>query len=52
MNISKRLSIAARIHIDLETGMNRTGFAQKDISKLIKKRIENKEFSEFSDQLN
>lgn len=47
IEISKKIKIAARIHVDLETGMNRTGFAQKDISKLIKKLIENKAFYEF-----
>ena len=32
---SKRLEKPAKIHIDLETGMNRTGFDKKNIKKLI-----------------
>jgi alanine racemase len=47
IDISKKINIPAKIHIDLETGMNRTGFAQQDISKLIRKLLENKEFYEF-----
>ena len=47
IDISKRLGIAVRIHVDLETGMNRTGFAQKDIGKLIKILTTNKEHYEF-----
>jgi alanine racemase len=41
---SKKLGIPAKIHIELETGMNRTGFAQNDLKKLIKKLNENKEY--------
>lgn len=47
IDISKKLGIAVRIHVDLETGMNRTGFAQKDIGKLIKILTANKEYYEF-----
>lgn len=47
IDLSKRLSIAARIHIDIETGMNRTGFSKKDIGKLINILITNKEHYEF-----
>jgi alanine racemase len=34
--IAKRLGIAARIHIELETGLNRTGFNTKGLQKLVK----------------
>ncbi len=34
---SKKLAKKALIHIDLETGMNRTGIAQKDIASTFKK---------------
>lgn len=43
LETSKRLGIAAKIHIELETGMNRTGFHYGELNKLIKKLIENKE---------
>jgi alanine racemase len=35
LGTAKRLNKQAKIHIDLETGMNRTGFNKKDIKKLI-----------------
>ncbi len=44
IEVSKKLGIPAKIHIELETGMNRTGFAQNDLKKLFKKLNENKEF--------
>lgn len=44
LEISKRLKIPSKIHIELETGMNRTGFSQKDLKKLIKLLNENKEY--------
>ena len=47
IDISKKTGIVARIHIDLETGMNRTGFAQKDIRKLISILADSKEFYQF-----
>lgn len=42
ISISKRLKIPARIHIELETGMNRTGFSERRIGKLIELIKENK----------
>ncbi|MDA3952647.1 MAG: alanine racemase [Bacteroidales bacterium] len=47
IDTSKILGIPAKIHIDVETGMNRTGFAQKDINKLIKILLANREYFEF-----
>jgi alanine racemase len=47
ISASKKLGIPARIHVDLETGMNRTGFAQKDINKLIKTLLANRDHFEF-----
>ena len=47
IDVSRKIGITARIHVDLETGMNRTGFAQKDISKLISILTENKGFYQF-----
>lgn len=44
---SRKTGIAARIHIDLETGMNRTGFAKSDVGKLIQIMLENKQYYEF-----
>jgi alanine racemase len=44
IEMAKKLSIPAKIHIELETGMNRTGFAQKDLKKLFKKLNENTEY--------
>jgi alanine racemase len=41
---SKKLGISSKIHIELETGMNRTGFAQKDLNKLFKKLNENNKY--------
>jgi len=44
---SKKQGIPAKIHIELETGMNRTGFSSKDINKLIKTLQTNKKTLEF-----
>ncbi len=35
LEVSKRIGKKARIHIELETGMNRTGFEEQDLNKLI-----------------
>ena len=43
---SKRLRKSAKIHIDLDTGMNRTGFDKKDVKKLIEILKTNSEFFE------
>ncbi len=45
--ISKRIGIPVKIHIELETGMNRTGFHSKELNRLIKKMIENKQHFHF-----
>ncbi|MBT3935200.1 MAG: alanine racemase [Bacteroidetes bacterium] len=44
---SKKINKKAIIHIELETGMNRTGFAFKDQKKLIGILKENDEYIEF-----
>lgn len=44
IEVSKKLNIPAKIHIELETGMNRTGFAQKDLKTLINKLKNSKEY--------
>lgn len=40
---AKELGIPAKIHIELETGMNRTGFEQRAIPKLVKYLNDNRE---------
>jgi len=47
LEISKRIGIPAKIHIELETGMNRTGFHSKELNRLIKKLSENKKHFDF-----
>jgi len=47
LEISKRIGIPAKIHIELETGMNRTGFHSKELNRLIKKLSENKQHFQF-----
>ncbi len=37
ISIAKRLGKKARIHVELETGMNRTGFPKKDLATTLKK---------------
>lgn len=44
---SKRINKKAIIHVELETGMNRTGFDSKDHKKLIKFLKENSKYIEF-----
>jgi alanine racemase len=44
---AKRIGIPAKVHIEVETGMNRTGFSKKEISEvmlLLKQNMENLEF--------
>lgn len=41
---SKKIKKPARIHIEIETGMNRTGFALKDLKTLFQKLEQNKDF--------
>ena len=47
LEISKRIGIPAKIHIELETGMNRTGFHSKELNRLIKKLSEDKQHFHF-----
>ncbi|MDT8402420.1 MAG: alanine racemase [Bacteroidales bacterium] len=35
VNLSKKLGKAAKVHIEVETGMNRTGFKSRSLSKLL-----------------
>lgn len=44
IDLSKKLDIPARIHIDVETGMNRTGLRLKDLKKAIPLFLENAEY--------
>ena len=46
LQIAKETGIRAKIHIELETGMNRTGFPEKDLHKLFKQLTDNKEYYE------
>ncbi|MFP4023914.1 MAG: alanine racemase [Thiohalospira sp.] len=41
---AKKLNKVAKIHIEVETGMNRTGFTQKQLTKVVKFIKENREF--------
>ena len=47
LEVSKRLGIPAKIHVELETGMNRTGFRSRELKSLIEKLIENVQHYEF-----
>jgi alanine racemase len=47
IEVSKKIGIKAKIHIELETGMNRTGFEEKDINKLIDILKSNLEYVKF-----
>ncbi|MCG8410915.1 MAG: alanine racemase [Bacteroidales bacterium] len=47
LDVAKRIDCKVKLHIDLETGMNRTGFEQKDIDKLFKILKRNKKHYEF-----
>ncbi len=46
ISYAQKLGKKARIHIDIETGMNRTGFAQKEITSALKKIEANLDFVE------
>lgn len=41
IEVAKKLNIPAKIHVELETGMNRTGIAEKSVSELISTLQEN-----------
>lgn len=41
---AKKLNKVAKIHIEVETGMNRTGFTQKQLVKVVKFIKENRDF--------
>ncbi|GGK36998.1 MULTISPECIES: alanine racemase [Flavobacteriaceae] len=45
--LAKKIKKKATIHIELETGMNRTGFIQKDIGKITKFITKNSAFINF-----
>jgi len=44
IELSKQIKKPARIHIEIETGMNRTGFSRKSIKQLFQQLEENKSF--------
>jgi alanine racemase len=44
INLAKKLGKAARVHIEVETGMNRTGFSIKRLKKIFQHLEENKKF--------
>ncbi|MFO7811237.1 MAG: alanine racemase [Candidatus Delongbacteria bacterium] len=44
LEASKELKKAARIHLEIETGMNRTGFNKRDFNKALKIIAENKKY--------
>ncbi|PLX03974.1 MAG: alanine racemase [Marinilabiliales bacterium] len=46
--MATELNLKARIHIEIETGMNRTGFDKKEFKKLFKKINENREVLEIA----
>jgi alanine racemase len=48
IRISKQLGTKARIHIEIETGMFRTGFSELEIKKLIEIISSNQDYIEFS----
>ena len=45
--VARHVGKPARVHIELETGMNRTGFAEKDLDQLISFLDENAELIQF-----
>ncbi len=47
VRISKKINKKARLHIELETGMNRTGFDLDDLEKVAKTIEQNKDYLEF-----
>lgn len=47
IEVAKVLKKKAKIHIEVETGMNRTGFGPRRISKVIQLLKQNKEYLEF-----
>jgi alanine racemase len=48
LHIAKKLNKKAKVHIELETGMNRTGFVSKDHKKVRKILKQNKEYLDFT----
>ncbi|MBL3655740.1 alanine racemase [Fulvivirga sediminis] len=48
IDIAKKIKQTARIHVELETGFNRTGFNKKDLLKFIKLIKTNKEYLQIS----
>ncbi|MFO7789533.1 MAG: alanine racemase [Bacteroidales bacterium] len=44
LEAAKRIGKPARIHLEVETGMNRTGFDERDVDKLIKILQKNKKY--------
>jgi alanine racemase len=44
LEFAKKYETRAIIHIEVETGMNRTGFTQKDLHKVVKFLLENKKY--------
>lgn len=44
LGFAKKYDTAAIIHIEVETGMNRTGFTQKDLHKVVKLINEHKDY--------
>ncbi len=42
INYAKKIKLKAKIHIEIETGMNRTGFAAEDVNQLFNILKENK----------
>jgi alanine racemase len=48
INAAKDLKRKVKIHIELETGMNRTGFDQEEVERLIPILIDNKEYIEIA----
>src|SRR5690554_4973890 len=47
IHFAKQLDIKARIHIEVETGMNRTGFEQKHLAELMELMQVNQEYLVF-----
>ncbi|MCF8230193.1 MAG: alanine racemase, partial [Bacteroidales bacterium] len=43
VNIARKLNIPAKIHIEVETGMNRTGFKQKTLHRVADVMVNNKD---------
>ena len=44
LSFAKKYDKKAIIHIEVETGMNRTGFTQKDLHRIVKLLLENKDY--------